>query len=84
MPDVCPELLFHYNGQFDELIENSQPEKSFTAGVHAQTYQRHKFFIGNAFGMFGVSLYPYTIPLLFGTSAHELTNETPDLNSLLK
>lgn len=84
MPDVCPELLFHYSGRFDELIDNSKSQKSFTAGVHAQTNQSRKFFIDSAFGMFGVSLYPYAIPLLFGISAKELTNETPDLNSLLK
>lgn len=84
MPDVCPELLFHYKGQFDELIDNSQSQKSFTAGIHAQTYQRRKFYIDRAFGMFGVSLYPYAIPMLFGISTNELTNETPDLCSLLK
>ncbi|MEO9070945.1 MAG: helix-turn-helix transcriptional regulator [Ginsengibacter sp.] len=84
MPDVCPELLFHYNGQFDELIDNNKSQKSFTAGVHAQTHQRRKFYVDSAFGMFGVCLYPYAIPLLFGISANELTNETPDLNSLLK
>lgn len=84
MPDVCPELLFHYRGRFDELIDNSKSQKSFTAGVHAQTHQRRKFCIDSAFGMFGVSLYPYAIPLLFGISANELTNEMPDLSSLLK
>lgn len=84
MPDVCPELLFHYNGQFDELIDKSKSQKSFTAGIHAQTHQRRKFYIDSAFGMFGVYLYPYAIPLLFGIPANELTNEVPDLNSLLK
>lgn len=84
MPDVCPELLFHYKGQFDEHADDNKSERSFTAGVHAQTNQRRKFYISEAFGIFGVCLYPYSIPLFFGLPAKELTNQMPDLISLLK
>src|SRR5690606_26126917 len=84
MPDVCPEWLFHYKGQFDELLENGKIQKSFWSGIHAQTHQMRKFHSDESFGIFGVYLYPYTIPLLLGIPAHELTNQMPELSLLLK
>lgn len=84
MADVCPELLFHYKGQFDELFDNGKIEKSFTAGIHGQTHSKRKFYINKGFGIFGVCLYPQTIPLLFGIPSNEISNQMPDLNVLLK
>lgn len=84
MAGVCPELIFHFNGQFDELFENGKTEKSFTAGVHGQTHSTRKFHINKGFGIFGVCLYPQTIPLLFGIPSNEISNQMPDLNALLK
>ncbi len=84
MADVCPELLFHYKGHFDELFDNGKIEKSFTAGIHGQTHSTRKFHINKGFGIFGVCLYPQTIPLLFGIPSTEVTNQMPDLNVLLK
>ncbi len=84
MPDVCPELVFHFKGQFDEVSGNLKLQKSFTAGVHAQTSQRKEFYIDTAFGIFGVCLYPFAIPFIFKLPTSELTNEMPDLSALLK
>ncbi len=84
LADVCPELLFHYNGQFEEIFNNGKKEKSFTAGVHAQASSPRKFYIDKSFGIFGVYLYPHTIPLLFNLPAKELTNQMPGLDDLLK
>jgi len=84
MADVCPELLFHFKGPFNELFDDGKAEKSFTAGIHGQTHCTRKFHIDKAFGIFGVCLYPQAIPLLFGLPATELTNQMPDLNTLLK
>ncbi|WP_349317312.1 helix-turn-helix domain-containing protein [Chitinophaga sp. MM2321] len=84
MADVCPELLFHYQGQFDELTDTGTTTPSFTAGVHAQTSFTRTFRIDKTFGIFGVYLYPQALPLLFGLSATELTNQMPDLKLLLK
>lgn len=84
MADVCPELLFHFKGQFNELFDNGKTEKSFTAGIHGQTHSTRKFHIDKAFGIFGVCLYPQAMPLLFGLPATEFTNQMPDLNTLLR
>ncbi len=84
LADVCTELLFHYKGHFDEILKNNRVEKTFTSGIHAQTFKPRKFSINKAFGIFGVSFYPYTLPLLFNLPAIELTNEMPDLKTLLQ
>lgn len=83
MADVCPEMLFHYNGQFDEVLKNGRKEKSFTAGVHGQSSITRTCHINRGFGIFGVYLYPQAIPLLFGLPATEITNQMPDLGALL-
>ncbi len=70
LADVCPELLFHYDGQFEEIFNNGKREKSFTAGVHGQASSMRKFYIDKGFGIFGVYLYPQTIPLVFNLPAN--------------
>ncbi len=63
MADVCPELLFHFKGPFNELFDNGKTEKSFTAGIHGQTHCTRKFHIDKAFGILGFAsthrLFPY-------------------------
>lgn len=83
LADVCPELLFHYDGKFDEVFQNNKIEKTFTSGIHAQTSKPRKFTIDKPFGIFGISFYPHALPFLFNISAHELTDEMPDLKTLL-
>lgn len=83
LADVCPELLFHYSGQFDEIYDHGQSEKSFTAGVHGQTHSTRKFHINKSFGIFGVYLFPHAITQIFGIPANEISNEMPDLHSLM-
>ncbi|WP_143305146.1 helix-turn-helix domain-containing protein [Chitinophaga vietnamensis] len=83
MADVCPELVFHYKGQFDEWLHNGHVAPSFIAGLQAQCTHRRIFHIQEGFGIFGVYLYPQAIPLLFNYAASELTNQQPDLLQLL-
>jgi AraC-like DNA-binding protein len=82
MASGCPELLFHYKGQFDELNYSDQQVTSFISGIHAQTNQFRRFIVKEEFGIFGVYLFPHTINLLFGIPTDELSNEMPDLFSL--
>lgn len=84
MADVCPELIFHYNGRFDELLANGKTEKSFSAGISGQTALTRKFYINKGFGIFGVYLYPQSVPLLFGLPSTAITDQMPDLHALLK
>lgn len=83
MADGCAEMLFHYNGQFDEVIKDEKTEKSFLSGIHGQTKQYRRFIINRSFGMFGVYLYPYALPALFHVPAYEVSNEMPDLVEFL-
>ncbi|RFS20759.1 AraC family transcriptional regulator [Chitinophaga silvatica] len=84
MADMCPELLFHYDGRFNEIFKNGKQESSFTAGIHGQSRVIRQFHITSGFGMFGVYFYPHAIPLLFNIPASDLTNQVPELSLLLK
>ncbi len=84
MADVCPELLFHYHGQFDEIDGNGTRTLSFLSGISAPSSQTRKFEINSGFGIFGIYLYPHTLPLLFGIPAYELTNQMVDLDTLAR
>lgn len=83
MADPCCELIFHYKGQFDELSECGERSGSFLSGIHAQTHRYRRFVTEEAFGIFGVYLYPFAALQLLELSPAELTNRMPDLPSAL-
>jgi len=83
MADGCAELLFHYDGLFDEVQKNGTIEKSFLSGIHGQSRKFRRFIINRRFGIFGVYLYPYAIPSLFNTSASAVSDEMPDIQAML-
>lgn len=77
------ELVFHYNGIFDELKDNVPSRKSFTAGLDAQSQNFKRFAIRQNFEMFGIQLYPYTISHLFAIPATAVKDQLIDLRDLL-
>lgn len=83
MGDPCCELIFHYTGRFDEISECGERSQSFLAGIHAQTHQYRRFVTDEAFGIFGVYLYPYAALQLLKLSPTDLTNRMADLHSVL-
>lgn len=83
MADPCCELLFHYKGRFDELSKTGERSRSFSSGIHSQTHHYRRFITEEAFGIFGVYLYPFAARQLFNLSTKELTNQMPDLPSAL-
>lgn len=83
MADGCAEILFHYEGQFDELLNDDKTEKSFRSGIHGQSRHFRRFSINKSFGIFGAYLYPYALKVLFKTPASALSNSMPDLHSFL-
>lgn len=83
LASASPELIFHYKGPFEELTFDDRSEKSFLTGIHAQTNIVRRFIVKSDFGIFGVFLQPYAIPVLFGIPSLEIKNELPDLVSLL-
>lgn len=83
MADGCAEIIFHYLGRFDELLHDNRFQKSFSSGIHGQSQQCSRFAIDRRFGIFGVYLYPFAIPALFGIPASEISNQMADLETLL-
>jgi len=84
LANFCPELIFHYGGTFRELTARDKNEKTFISGIHGQTDQIRRFTATKGYGIFGVILQPYAIPILFGVSSTDVKNELVDLESLLK
>jgi AraC-like DNA-binding protein len=83
MADGCTEMLFHYEGRFNEVTKQEKTEKSFLSGIHGQSRQHRRFIINRSFGIFGVYFYPYALPVLFNTPAVEVSDQMPDLRSFL-
>ncbi len=83
MADGCVEMVFHYKGRFEEILLSGQTEHSFMAGLHGPSQHYRRFIIDKGFGIFGVYLYPFALPYLFGLPAIELSNEAVDLEILL-
>lgn len=83
MADGCPEMIFHYQTPFAEIFSNDTIETSFNSGLHGQSQNFRRFIVDRNFGIFGVYLYPFTLPLLFSMPSDELSNEMPDLPTLM-
>lgn len=79
-----PELIFHYEGRFDEMLPDNKVTPSFITGIHGQSNRFRDFTVHGSFGMIGVHLYPYALKSLFGIPAIDFTNQLPDLISILK
>lgn len=83
MADGCVELLFHYQGIFDEVYRTGISERSFCSGIHGQTQHFRNFSVNGGFGIFGVYLYPFALPLLFSCAAADMTDQMVDLYAFL-
>ena len=80
--DGLAELIFHYKGTFEELEENNRVKQAFSM-VHAQSQKARRFETKERFGIFGAYLYPFALPFLFKMPSSELSNQMPDLFTLL-
>ncbi len=79
MADGCVEMVFHYRGLFDEVgVDTISP----LSNVQAQSTSFHRFSTREDFGIFGAYLYPFAIPRLFALPASDLTNISPDMESV--
>jgi AraC-like DNA-binding protein len=82
MADGCAEMVFHYKGLFNEVTIPSRVERSFASGLHGPAKNFRRFSIDQSFGIFGVYLYPFAIPQLFSMPASELTDQSPELQTV--
>ena len=81
LADGCVEIVFHYRTAFDEIAPDGSVEVSPFSNIQAQSTGHRRFAARENFGIFGTYLYPFAIPKLFGRSAAEFTNHSPDLRS---
>ncbi|HEX8549728.1 MAG TPA: helix-turn-helix domain-containing protein [Cytophagaceae bacterium] len=83
MADGCAELLFHYQGTFEELMPDGFSEKSFSSGLAGQSQCHRRFSIDQHFGIFGVYFYPFAVPQIFSIPSTESRNGMIDLRLLI-
>jgi AraC-like DNA-binding protein len=83
MADGGAEIVFHYKGLFNELHPDGTITPSGISGIQGPLLHVKRFSIDQAFGIFGVYLYPFAIPQLFSVPAPELVNQLPDMASFL-
>lgn len=79
----CPELFFHYKGDFAEMLEGDIMASSFKTGIQGQSQNFRRFSTTEDFGLFGAFLYPFAVPLLLGIPAEEVNNQMVGLQTLL-
>lgn len=82
MADGCAEMIFHYQGSFKELTDKGNIKQSYSL-IHGQSQVFRRFITNENFGIFGVYLYPFTIPLLFNIPSYAASNQMPDMETLL-
>jgi len=83
MADGCAELIFHYNGIFDEMMNDNAAGQSFSSGLAGPSQRFRRFLIKQNFGIFGVYLYPFAVSQLFSLPGTDVRNQMIDLRSLL-
>jgi AraC-like DNA-binding protein len=83
MADGCCELVFHYQGRFTDLAADGTANPSFTSGVSGPSQSYSRFYTDEAFGIFGVYLYPYAVAAFFGVPASAIANQQVALSALL-
>lgn len=83
MANFCPELIFHYGGPFREVVQDNSIKTTFITGIHGQTDKIRRFMTTENYGIFGVILQPYVIPLILDVSSVEINNQLIDLPSIL-
>src|SRR5688572_26226803 len=82
MADGCAELIFHYQGVFDELISDNTKEKSFSSGLSGPSQRFRRFSIQQNFGIFGAYLYPFAASQFFSLPEKEIQNQMLNLKTV--
>jgi len=75
MADVCPEIIFQYNGGF---LEN----KNYGSYLRAPRSDSKLLTVGDPMGLFAIRLYPHAITQLLGIPNSELVNGSFELTHI--
>jgi len=80
--DGCTEMVFHYRGVYDQLIDGKQVG-SLAAGIQGQASRYSRFIVDRDWGIFGCYLYPFALPKLFALPATDFTDSLTGFGSVL-
>jgi AraC-like DNA-binding protein len=83
LAESSPEWIFYCKGQFEMCGTTPKPLKTFFSGIAGQMQSFKKLYTSNDFCLFGVYLFPYAIPSIFGLPAHALSDQAVDTGTLL-
>jgi AraC-like DNA-binding protein len=84
MADGCAEMVFHYKALWREVKEDDSSGGLYSHSLlHAQSRSYKRFVTQESFGIFGVYLYPFAIPQLFGYSSTDVINLMISLQDVL-
>ncbi|UPK67843.1 helix-turn-helix transcriptional regulator [Chitinophaga filiformis] len=79
MAESSPEWIFYCKGQF----ESPEGQRTPLSCLSGQLQDFKKLYTSNDFCLFGIYLFPYAIPGIFGLPAHALSDQTVDTGTLL-
>ena len=83
MAESSPEWIFYCKGRF-ELHGTSPGQQTISPSVISGSVQNFKIvYTSTDFCLFGVCLFPYAIPPIFGVASHTLTDQSADTTTLL-
>ena len=79
MATTCPEMVFHYKGNFRDLMSDT---KSLEIEFCGPSNRHQRYGTDEDFGIVGAFLYPFVLPELFGHSADAVSNEVIGMQDL--
>lgn len=77
------EMVFHYHGIFSESDDAGQLSACALTGLQGPSQHHRRFSTACSFGILGVYLYPFAIPVFFDQPAYSVSNQMPDLGSVM-
>jgi AraC-like DNA-binding protein len=80
LAESSPEWIFYCKGQFEVYGTDQRTSLSCLSGQMQGFKKLHTL---NDFCLFGVYLFPYAVPGIFGLPAHALSDQTVDTGTLL-
>ena len=83
LAESSPEWIFYCKGQFEVYGTGSDSQKTPLSCLSGQLQHFKKLHTMNDFCLFGVYLFPYAIPGIFGLPAYALSDQTIDTGTLL-
>lgn len=83
LAESSPEWIFYCKGQFETDGTGTERHKTPLSCLSGQLQSFKKLYTRSDFCLFGVYLFPYAVPGIFGLPAHVISDQTVDTGTLL-